>query len=205
MSASHRVDDLGDQGHGGDQAGVAAGLGALGHHDVAPGVEGPPGVVHLAAHVDHQDAVAVAELDHLGRAPPGRPRTPRRPPSMTCSTWPTRSPGMAVSRSTPNGLSVAARTCGDLGHHPLVAHGRGAEAAETPGLGDGGDQRGVRDAAHAGQHHRVLDTEDLGQSRLHVGLLCRSPAPRRRAPFPCTRRPAPAAPYWGPERVGQAT
>ncbi len=29
---------------------------------------------------------------------------------MICSTWPTRSPGIAVSRSTPKGLSVAART-----------------------------------------------------------------------------------------------
>ena len=32
------------------------------------------------------------------------------PPSMTCSTWASRSPGMAVRRSTPKGLSVPFRT-----------------------------------------------------------------------------------------------
>ncbi len=32
------------------------------------------------------------------------------PPAMTASTLPTMSPGEAVSRSTPNGLSVASRT-----------------------------------------------------------------------------------------------
>ena len=92
---------------------------------------------------------------------------------MICSTWPTRSPGMAVSRSTPNGLSVAAADRGDLGHHLLVAHGRGAEAAEPAGLGHRGDQRGVGHPAHAGQHDRVLDAEHVGEPGLHLDLLGR--------------------------------
>ena len=63
---SHRIDDLGHQRHGGHQAGVTSGLGALGDHDVAAGRLGPPGMVHLAAHVDHQETVAMAEVDHVG-------------------------------------------------------------------------------------------------------------------------------------------
>ena len=69
------VDHLGDQRHGGHLSGVAAGLGPLGHHDVAAGVERPSGVLHLAAHVDHEHAVTVAELDDARPEPPARPRT----------------------------------------------------------------------------------------------------------------------------------
>ena len=73
---------------------------------------------------------------------------------------------------------------GDLGHHPLVGHGRGAEAAEPSGLGHRGHQGGVGHAAHAGQHDRVVDAEHVGQSGLHLGLLGRF-APRVQS---CDRR-----------------
>ena len=79
----------------------------------------------------------------------------------------TMSPGAAVSRSTPNGLSVSARTLAISSTISLVAHGRGAEAAEAAGLGHGGDEPVVRDAAHAGEHHGVLDLEDVGESGAH--------------------------------------
>ena len=94
------------------------------------------------------------------------------PPSMmscTCSPIP---PGMAVRRSTPKGLSVAPRTAGDLRHHLLVPHGRSAEAPESAGFGDRGGELGVRHAAHASQHHGMLDAEELGESRAHqINLL----------------------------------
>ena len=67
-----RVDDLRDERERGDLSGVAAGLGALGDHEVAPGLDGTDGVLDLAAHADHDEVVLVAEVDHLGRhAQPG--------------------------------------------------------------------------------------------------------------------------------------
>ena len=82
----------------------------------------------------------------------------------TCSVMP---PGMAVSRSTPKGLVGGRPDRRHLGHHRLVAHGRGTEAPEPSGLRDGGDELGVGDAAHAGQHDGVLDPEQLGESCAH--------------------------------------
>ena len=74
------VDDLGDQRHGGHQARVTAGLGALGHHQVAPRGDRPLRVAHLAAHVGDEHVVLVAEVDGVDREPRGRPRRgwPRR-------------------------------------------------------------------------------------------------------------------------------
>ena len=67
-----RVDDLGHEREGGDLAGVAARLGALGDDDVAAGLDRVDGVAHLAAHADHQHVAAVAEVDHVaGHAEPG--------------------------------------------------------------------------------------------------------------------------------------
>ncbi len=90
------------------------------------------------------------------------------PPSTTCSTWATRSPGIAVSRSTPNGRSVAARTAAISSTIVFGAHGGCAQASEAPGVRHGGDKGRVRDAAHAGQHHRMLHPQDLGEPRLHA-------------------------------------
>src|SRR5438270_230750 len=44
-----------------------AGMGALGHDEVAAGLDGVDGVADLAAHVDHQDVVVVTQLDHVAR------------------------------------------------------------------------------------------------------------------------------------------
>ena len=73
--AADGVDDLGDEREGRDLAGVPAGLGALGHDEVASGIDGTHRVLDLAAHADDDDVVAVAELDDLGRDPePGHER-----------------------------------------------------------------------------------------------------------------------------------
>ncbi len=95
----------------------------------------------------------------------------RAPPSMTdwipASTW----PGSAVSRSTPKGLDVSGPHAGHLLDQLVGTHGRRAERADAAGLGDGGDEAVVGHPAHPGQHHRVLDLEELGQSRLHAGTV----------------------------------
>ena len=61
------VDDLGHERHGRHRPGVAAGLGALGDDEIAAGLDRGDRVAHLAAHVDHDDVVVVAELDDLAR------------------------------------------------------------------------------------------------------------------------------------------
>ena len=43
-----------------------------------------------------------------------------------------------------------------------------AERADATRLGDCGDERVIRHAAHARKHDRVLDVEHLGQARLHA-------------------------------------
>ncbi len=94
----------------GDLARVAAGLGALGHDEVAAGLDGVDGVADLAAHVDDEDVVVVAEVDDVaGHAQPGHEDRGRRR-SMICRTWASMSRADAVSRSTPKGLSVMALT-----------------------------------------------------------------------------------------------
>ena len=63
--AADGVHDLGHEGDGGHPPGVPAGLGALRHHQVAPGVDGLHGVVDRAAHVDDQHVGVVAHGDDL--------------------------------------------------------------------------------------------------------------------------------------------
>ena len=58
-----RVDDLGHEGHRGDRAGVAAGLGALGDDEVAAALDGGDGVADLAAHAPDQHVVVVQQVD----------------------------------------------------------------------------------------------------------------------------------------------
>ena len=95
----------------------------------------------------------------------------RAPPSMTAwmpaSTW----PGRAVSRSTPKGFDGQRLHARHLLDQLVGPHRRRAERADAAGLGDGGDEPVVRHPAHAGEHHRVLDLEELGQSRLHAGTV----------------------------------
>ena len=165
-----RVDDLGDQRHGGDQAGVPPGLGPLGDHDVASGVEGAAGMVDLAAHVDDQHVVAVAEIDDVGGNPQAghEDRRPAVDDLLHLSDQVARHGGEEVDTERLVGGVAHGR---DLGHHALVAHGRGAEASEASGFGDRGDQRGIGDATHAGEHDRVVDAQKVGESGPHASVL----------------------------------
>ena len=114
--------------------------------------------------------MAVAEIDDVGGNPQAghEDRRPAVDDLLHLSDQVARHGGEEVDTERLVGGVAHGR---DLGHHALVAHGRGAETPEPPGLGDGGDQRCVGDAPHAGEHHRVVDAENFGESGLHSDLL----------------------------------
>ena len=162
------VDDLRDQGQGGDLAGVPPGLGALGHDDVAARLDGGDGVAHLAAHVDHDQVALVAEVDHVaGHAEPGHEDGAAAVRDLV--DLPLHVVGGGGQEVDAEGLVGGGPDGSDLVAHLLVAHGRGAQATEAAGLRHRGDDAGVGDPAHPRQHHRVLDLQGVGQSRAHGG------------------------------------
>ena len=57
---------------------------------------------------------------------------------------------------------------GHLGRQLVGPHRRGTQRADPAGLADRGDQAVVADAAHPGEHDRVLDVEQFGQPRAHA-------------------------------------
>ena len=71
-AVADRVDDLRHQRERRDQSGVPARLGALRDDEVATGLDGGDRMTHLAAHVDDEHVVAMAQVDDLARyAEPG--------------------------------------------------------------------------------------------------------------------------------------
>ena len=63
------VDDLGNERHRGDRAGMATGLGALGDDEVAPAGDGGDGVADLAAHRGDDDPGVVQRVDDVAGDP----------------------------------------------------------------------------------------------------------------------------------------
>ena len=116
-------------------AGVAAGLGALGHHDVAAGLDGGDGVADLAAHVHDQHVAGVAELDDVaGDAEPGDEHPAAAVDDrLDLGLHVTGHGGEQVDAE---GLVGERAHGGDLVDHPVEAHGGGAHAAEAAGLAD---------------------------------------------------------------------
>ena len=53
---------------------------------------------------------------------------------------------------------------GDLAPHFVVAHCGRTQAAEAAGLRHGGGQAVIGHAAHAGEHHGMLDLQGVGQA-----------------------------------------
>ena len=127
-------------------------------------------MAHLAAHAHHEHVAAVAELDDVaGHAEAGNEHGgPAVDDVGDLGHHVLRSGGEQIDAE---GLVGALAHRRDLSVHLLVAHRRRAEAPEAPGLRHGGDEAVVGDASHAGQHHRVLDLQDIGQSRAHGGML----------------------------------
>ena len=163
---THRVDDLGNEGKGGNLPGVAAGLGALRDDEVAAGLHGAHGVIDLSAHGDNDHVVAVAQVDHLGRhAQPGDER--RRTALNDHGDLLGHTTGHRGQEVHAEGFARGRPDGGDLRHHRFVAHGRRAQAPEAARGRDGRSQRGIGHAAHPGQHDRMLDSEQLRETSTH--------------------------------------
>jgi hypothetical protein len=115
---------------------VAAGLGALGHHDVAAGLHRGDRVPDLAAHVDHQQPAGVAQVDHVaGHAQPGHERGGATADDVA---------HLLLQAAGQGGEQVDAERLGrrlpharDLGAHLVVAHRGGAQAPEPARLAHG--------------------------------------------------------------------
>ena len=139
---------------------------ALRDHEVATCVDGATRVLDLAAHVDDEHVVLVAEVDRgAGDTEAG---DERGGPSLDQQL------DLAQQRLGKGGEQVdAERLGGRLSGPPhligqlLRGHRRGPEAAEPAGLRHGRHQTVIGDTAHARQHHRVLDAEHVGQTGAH--------------------------------------
>ena len=141
-------------------------LGALGDDQVAARLHRGHGVADLAAHGGDEDVVVVAELDDVARHAEAGDEHP--------------------TAMVDDGLHLGGHVAGHggeqvdtegpvravphevhLGHHPVLAHRRRTQAAEPAGLAHRGDQLVVAHPTHAGEHHRMLDLEDVGQAGAH--------------------------------------
>src|SRR5918995_537371 len=165
-----RVHHLGHERHRGHGAGVAAGFGPLGDDDVAAGLDGGDGVAHLPAHVDHEHVVVVAERNHVARhAEPGHEHLR----AFADHELDVRHHLLGERREEVDTERLARRRLhgADLLDHLVLGHGRRAQATKPARLRHRGDERVVRDATHAGEHHRMLDLECIGQSSSHAVTL----------------------------------
>jgi hypothetical protein len=176
---------------------VAARLGPLGDDQVAAGVDRRPGMVDLPAHAPHQDAVVMAQVDHLG----GDPEAGHEQAHALADGDLDQTAQVACEGDQQVDPEGPFRQPADGLHlldHPVAGEGGGAQGAVAARLGDGRHQAGVGDAAHPGEHHGMLDAEQLGQSGLHGFILClmalRLAAHRSTVGGPCpNRRPKQAS------------
>ena len=156
----HRVDCLWDQRHAADFAGVAAGLRALGGDGIGARRLGLLGVAHLAAHHHHFHVVRVHFVNELRRH--GEPRN-EDTHALVEDHLHLRADHVGDRRQQIDGerlVREVARLFDLLAQHRGV-HRRAADDAKAAGVGDGGDERGGRDAAHPREKDRVLDTEEI--------------------------------------------
>ena len=139
------VDDLRDERHGRDRAGVAARFGALRDHEVAPGLDRRDRVAHLAAHARDEHVAVVEDLHDVARhAEPGDEQ--RRAAGhdlvrVVEHALGQRREQVDTERLVGRGLRTARHLVVEL----LRRHRRRAERAETAGVGHRGDDaRGTR-------------------------------------------------------------
>ena len=147
-------------------AGVAAGLGALGDDEVAPAGDGGDGVADLAAHRADEDVGVVQRVDGLaGHAEAGDEDAGAALDDVVDALLDLPRHGREQVDAERLGGQLA-----DLGHlvgQLVGAHRRGAERADAAGLADGGDEAVVGHPAHPGEHDRVLDVEQVGETGAH--------------------------------------
>ena len=173
------VDDLGDERHRRHRPGVAAGLGALGDDEVAAGFDRGDGVAHLAAHVDDEHVAVVAALDHVaGHAEGGdEHRHALGDEQVDALEHLVGQRGEQVDPERPVGERLR-------GPDLLAPSARGSSrqprgSPKPAGLGHRGDEPVIGDAAHAGEHHRVLDLEHSTGRMLSTSLSLRPGASSR--------------------------
>ncbi len=169
---SDRVDDLGHEGQGGDEAGVAPRLGSLGHDDVTSGVHGAARAVDLPAHVDDQKPVTVAQVEHVGGdAESGDEHRGAAFDDLLHLL--AHVPGHGGQQVDAEGLARELAHAANLLDHHRYRHRGSAEAPEPTGFRHRRDEAVIGDASHSGEHDGVLDPEDLGESRTHpASALC---------------------------------
>ena len=92
------------------------------------------------------------------------------PPSMMICTCSAMLPGMAVRRSTANGLSVALRTAAISAAMVALPMVPAPRQPKPPASETAVTNSRIRDAPHAGQHDGMLDTEQLGEASSHGAL-----------------------------------
>ena len=150
-------------------SGVTAGLGALRDDDVAARLDRCDRRGAPCRTCSTTRTLLSWHRSITSRGTPSPATNTRAPPSMTDCTWFATWPGHRGEQVDAERLVRQLAHLADLLDHPLVAHRRGAEAAEAAGLGDRGDEAVVRHASHPGQHHGVFDFEDIGQAGAHGG------------------------------------
>ena len=162
------VDDLRDERHRRDRAGVSTRFRALGDDEIAAGFDRRDRVTHLPAHARDENVPVMEDLDDVARnAEAGdEERCAALHDALSVFEHPVRQRREEVD---------AERLRRQLSYRPhlrielLGRHRRRTQRAEPARVRDRGDQAVVRDAAHAGQHHGVFDAEHLGESCMHGG------------------------------------
>ena len=167
---AHGVHDLGHQRHGGHGAGVSTTLGSLRYDEIAPTGQGRLSVANLAAHRAHEDVVLVQHVDDLaGHAESGHEDAGSAlDDALDILLQLTGDGGQQVDAERLGGEAMHGR---DLLVQLTRSHGRGAEGTDAAGLTDGGDELRVGDPTHSGEHHRMFDVEQVGQSGVHTDTV----------------------------------
>ena len=162
----HGINNHRDERQRGDLTGVTSGLGSLGDHEVAAGIDCTAGVLDPTAHICHEDPGLVAPLNCLGRYPESCHEESRS--SFDEQVDETEHVARHCRKEVDGEwLGGGGLDGGHLVDQLVLAHRRGSEAAIPARLGDGGSQPGVGNPTHAGEHHGVLDSEHLRQASLH--------------------------------------
>ena len=175
---SDGIDHLGDEGHRGHRPRVAAAFGALGDDEIDSAGGRGDGVAHLAAHAADEDVVAVELVDHLaGDAEAGdEDARPTVDDGLDAFLHLTRQRGEQIDTERLRGEGL---DLGDLLAEFIGLHRARAERADAAGLADRRDETVVTHPAHAGEHHRVFDVQQFGESSAQCHAQDGSPAPPR--------------------------
>ena len=151
---------------------MPAGLGALHDHEVAATLDRRHGVPHLPAHAGDEHAGLVQPADDVARHPESGNEQRRAAGDDQLDA---AGEALGQGREQVDAERLVGRLVDrvDLALHELEGERCGAERADAAGVRHRGHELVIGDAAHAREHHRMLDLQQLGQPGLH------DPAPYR--------------------------